>query len=132
MEYAICQPCRDVLSAKFSEDSKEAVRTFLETQVNWEERQHEFMLMHDEAERLDACISCRKERNRCESYSLSALFDSDGNLVVGPLPLLICGECVGKIVAVVSDESRMVWRQFVADHFDGPPEDEGPDSFGIF
>jgi len=132
LEYAICQPCRDVMSDKFSEESKEAVRAFLENEVDWEERQKEFMMMHDPAERLGACISCRKERPACEGFSISALFDSDGNLVTGPLPLLICKGCVARIVAGVSEESRAVWRQFVADHFEGPPGEGEMDGFGLF
>ncbi len=132
LEYAICQPCRDVMSAEFSEESKESVRDFLEKEVDWEERQKEFMLMHDDAERLEACISCRKGRGECEGYSISSLFDSDGNLVTGPLPLMICNGCVARIMAGVSEDSRAVWRQFVADHFDGPPDGDGTDGFGIF
>jgi len=89
--------------------------------------------MHDEAERFDACVSCRKDRKICEGFAISALHDSGGQLVSGPLPLLICHECVGKITASLSEESRGVWRQFVTEHFDGPPGDaSGSDGFGIF
>ncbi|WAC18088.1 hypothetical protein OVA24_12655 [Luteolibacter sp. SL250] len=132
LEYAICQPCRDVMSEKFSEGSKETVRNFLEKEVDWDERQREFMLMLDEAERLEACISCRKGREDCEGFSISFLFDSDGNLVAGPLPLLICNGCIARMMAGVSPESRAVWRHFIADHFDGPPTDEGMEGFGLF
>lgn len=132
LEYAICQPCRDVMSARFSEESKETVRRFLEQEVNWEERQKEFMLMHDDAERLDACISCRKERINCEGFSISALFDTDGNLVTGPLPLLVCSGCVSRIMEEVSPESRAIWRQFVSDHFEGPPPEDEMDDLGLF
>ncbi|MBX3743421.1 MAG: hypothetical protein KF712_20720 [Akkermansiaceae bacterium] len=132
LEYAICQPCRDVMSAEFSEESKESVRNFLEKEVDWEERQKEFMLMHDDAERLEACISCRKGRGECEGFSISSLFDAGGNLVTGPLPLLVCNGCVGRIMAGVSPESREVWRRFIADHFDGPPDEDGMEGFGLF
>jgi hypothetical protein len=131
MEYAICQPCRDLISERFSEESKESVRNFLEREVDWTERQKEFMLMHDDAERLDACISCRKERKECEGFSISSLFDSDGNLVTGPLPLLICNRCITKAVEGVSPESRKIWRQFVSEHFAGPPDRDGMEGFGL-
>lgn len=134
LEYAICQPCRDVMSEEFSDESKQAVRDFLEKEIAWEERQKEFALMHDEADRFAACISCRKNREECGGFALSALFDAGGHLVSGPLPLLICVDCVGRITSRLSEESRAVWRRFVSDHFEGPPgEDEDiSDGLGLF
>lgn len=133
LEYAICQPCRDVMTDKLSEESKEAVRNFLETRIDWEARQRDFMMLHDEAERFNACVSCRKEREICEGFAISAFHDSGGNLVTGPLPLLICHECVATITAKLSEESKAVWRQFIADHFAGPPgEFDVSDGFGLF
>lgn len=133
LEYAICKPCRDMVTDKLSDESKEAVRHFLETRIDWSARQKEFMMMHDEAERFSACIACRRERGDCEGFAISALHDPAGNLVSGPLPLLICHGCVGEITASLSEESRAVWRRFVAEHFQGPPGDtDVSDSFGLF
>lgn len=130
LEYAICQPCRDQITDDLSEESKEAVRKFLETEIDWEARQQEFMMVHDEAERLRACVSCRKSRLECEGFAISALHDAEGHLVTGPLPLLICRECMGRARSLLSESSREVWRKFVQEHFDGPPEDVS-DGFGI-
>jgi hypothetical protein len=132
LEYAICQPCRDETTSELSEASKEAVRRFLENEIDWEARQKDFMLMHDEADRFDACVACRKARESCEGFAISALHDSGGEIVVGPLPLLICQECVAKITASLSEKSRAVWRKFVAEHFEGPPDGGRPDGFGFF
>lgn len=130
LEYAICKPCRDETTAELSEDSKEAVRRFLETEIDWAERQKEFMLMADQAERFGSCIACRTPRGECEGFAISALLDSGGRIVSGPLPLMICHGCVAKITAAMSEESREVWRKFVADHFAGPPD--APGGFGMF
>ena len=46
LEYAVCQPCRDSVSARLSEESKAAVRGFLEREIDWEARLAEFMAMH--------------------------------------------------------------------------------------
>ena len=62
LEYAICQPCRDRVTEELSEESKAAVRGFLEREIDWDARMREFMLSHDSTERFGACIACRKPR----------------------------------------------------------------------
>ena len=125
LEYAICQPCRDQVTDQLSEESKETVRQFLEHEIDWEERVRESMLSHDATERFDACVSCRTPRGEMDGFGISALFDSDGRLITGPLPLLICRGCIGRMTQALSDSSREVWRKFLADHFTGPPNDSG-------
>src|SRR5688572_13796429 len=105
LEYAICQPCRDGVTEQLSEESKAAVRDFLEQGIDWEEQMKEFMLSHDPRERFDACIACRAPREELEGYAISALFDAGGALATGPLPLLICKPCVGRMTVNLSDQS---------------------------
>jgi hypothetical protein len=124
-EYAICQPCRDRVSDQLSEESKESVRNFLEHQIDWEERVREFMLSHETSGRFDACIACRTPRGELDGFGISALFDAGGHLVTGPLPLLICRGCIARMTAELSPESRGVWKKFLAEHFDGPPDESG-------
>lgn len=123
LEYAICQPCRDSVTDELSEESKEAVRTFLESQIDWAARIQDFMMAHDPAARFEACISCQTSRSEIAGFSLSALFDGDGSLIAGALPLLICQPCIHRATANLSDASRAVWRKFLLEHFDGPPDD---------
>lgn len=125
MEYAICQPCRDRVTEQLSEESKEAVRGFLEKEIDWEARMREFMLAPEPTQRFDACIACHAPREGMEGYGISALFDSGGSLVTGPLPLLICQPCIGRMTADLSEASREVWRRFLAENFAGPPRDSG-------
>jgi hypothetical protein len=125
LEYAICQPCRDRIATRISEDSKAAVRQFLEHEIDWAARLAEFMQMPDLSERFSKCIACRVPRTQMEGYGISVLFDSGGKLVSGPLPLLICRSCIGRMTALLSEESRGVWRQFVEEHFCGPPDASG-------
>lgn len=125
LEYAICQPCRDHMAERISEESKAAVRQFLEHEIDWAARLAEFMATSDLSERFLKCIACRTPRSQMEGYAISALFDSGGKLVTGPLPLLICRSCIGRMTALLSDESRSVWRQFVDEHFCGPPDESG-------
>lgn len=125
LEYAICQPCRDEVTDQLSEESKESVRQFLEHEIDWETRMSEFMLARGLEERFAACISCRTPREGLRGYGISALFDSGGAVVEGPLPLLICQACMARMTASLSDQSREVWRKFLAAHFPGPPNDSG-------
>ena len=125
LEYAICQPCRDLVTEQLSGEAKAAVRRFLEYEIDWEARMREFMLSHDLRERFDACIACCTPREELEGFGISALFDSGGSLVTGPLPLLICQQCVARMTADLSDQSREVWKNFLARHFTGPPGDFG-------
>lgn len=124
LEYAVCQHCRDHLSEGISEESKTAVRHFLESEIDWQARVAEFMASADPAERFSHCIACRTPRECMEGFALSALFDSGGTLVTGPLPLLICRSCIGRMTASLSAQTRELWKQFLAEHFDGPPDDQ--------
>jgi hypothetical protein len=125
LEYAICQPCRDRVTDQLSEDSKETVRLFLEKEIDWEGWVRKFSLSYEATERFDECISCHTPRGELDGFGISALFDSDGQLIAGPLPLLICRGCIGRMTQSLSEGSRDVWRKFLAEHFTGPPSDSG-------
>lgn len=122
LEYAICQPCRDATTGLISVESKAAVCRFLEEQIDWEERVQEFLMMHDPVDRFMACIVCQTVREELGGYSISAHFDAGGELIIGPLPLLFCKSCVDRMTSLLSEESREVWRKFLAEHFAGPPD----------
>lgn len=131
LEYAICQNCRDEVTEELSETSKRAVRAFLETEIDWETRIAEFMSRGDPAERLRACVACSTPAAEADGYAISALFDDGGQLVTGPLPLLLCRTCVDRVVATLSEESQALWRRFLEECFDGPPPADGG-GFGFF
>lgn len=123
LEYAVCQPCRDRVAARISEGSKAAVRGFLEREIDWDARVAEFMASPDLEERFSKCIACRTPRGEMDGFGISALFDSGGNLVTGPLPLLICRSCIARMTGLLSEQCRGVWKQFLSEHFSGPPDE---------
>lgn len=123
LEYAVCQPCRDSVSARLSEESKASVRGFLEREIDWEARLAEFMAMPGLAVRFDHCIACGMPRGEMGGFGISALFDSGGHLVVGPLPLLICRSCIGRMTSLLTAKDRGVWKHFLGEHFSGPPDE---------
>lgn len=132
LEYAICQHCRDEVTERLSEQSKRAVRSFLESEIDWEERIAGFMSSEDPMDRLRTCVACSTPAAETDGYAISALFDEDGHLVTGPLPLLLCRACMNRVMAQVSEESKAVWNEFLESCFDGPPADDGIGGFGMF
>jgi len=124
LEYAVCESCRDHVSEKFSEPSKAAIRSFLETEIEWEQRMLDWMDLVRPVERLDRCVACRMSREQTEGFTISGQFGKDGNLIEGALPILMCSSCISQITASLSEESRKVWQNFIAEYFEGPDADE--------
>lgn len=127
LEYALCQPCRTE-SLAFSEKSKAAVRDFLETRIDLPARLAEFMMNPSLDSRMSSCVACRESRSEIRGYCISALFDPSGDLVEGPLPLLICDSCTEQMTEALSEESLAIWRTFLSRNFEGPtdPAEEWP------
>ena len=123
LEYAVCQPCRDEVSGSFSEESKAVVRGFLEAEIDWDARLSEFLASPDVGLRFAACVACRTPREELDGFGISALFDAGGELVTGPLPLLICRTCISRMTGLLSEQSRDVWKRFLDRNFVGPPGD---------
>ncbi|MFD2257402.1 hypothetical protein ACFSSA_12025 [Luteolibacter algae] len=119
LEYAICEGCRKDFSGRFSEASKAEIRSFLESEIDWEARLLEWMALDQPAEKLDHCVACRTSRTGIDGFTLSAQFNGDGTLINGALPLLLCSGCVGNITSRLSDESQKVWQDFISDYFEG-------------
>ena len=120
LEYAICEGCREQTSEDFSEDSKKAVRNFLENEIPWEERLKTFVL--DPEARFTNCVACDCPREHSDGYATSILLDPSGEIDYGPLPLLICSECVEQMSSRLSQATKDSWRRFLDEHFDCPPQ----------
>lgn len=125
LEYAICQSCRNTVSNQLSEESKQAVRDFLEHEIPWEQRIAEFLRHPDPAWRLEHCIACEAPRESCQGYSVSIQLDASGEPVLGALPLMMCEHCTERISQRLSAASRDAWDRFLRDHFDCPPQLSG-------
>lgn len=120
LEYAICEPCRDEVSGRFSDASKAWIRDFLETKIDWQERALEWAKLDQPIKRMDHCVACTMPREWMLGFTISAQFRSDGSLIEGALPLLLCSHCVGQISEGLSPESRETWNRFIAMYFEGP------------
>ncbi|MGJ8632665.1 MAG: hypothetical protein ACSHX7_02000 [Luteolibacter sp.] len=128
MEYAVCETCRDDVSSNFSEQSKTAIRHFLENEIDWEARMLDWMALLKTEQRFDNCVACRAERELLDGFTISAQFRHDGSLVDGALPLLLCSHCIARITDNLSGESKETWQNFISEHI----ADSGDMDFGIF
>lgn len=113
LEYAICEGCRDEVTARIPEETKARVRHHLETTIDWSRRLGELLASHD---RLARCIACEAPRHGSGSYSLSAAFDASGRLIEGPLPLLMCEACAARMKSLLCETGLRVWNDFVESH----------------
>lgn len=116
IEYAICVPCRDGVGKGIDAESKEVVRHFIENEIDWEARMKEFMMEADVAERFNSCICCLEPRQELQDFGICALYDADGDLTAGALPLLICKTCTTRMFFQLSVSSRDILKQF-REHF---------------
>ncbi|MES2997054.1 MAG: hypothetical protein V4733_09625 [Verrucomicrobiota bacterium] len=123
IEYAICQTCRDEIAAGFSDESKAAIREFLETHIDWPKRLADFMRLDDPRQRLDACVKCELPRGEATEFAISGVFDEGGILMEGALPLMLCGGCTREMANALSPASRAAWQDFIVQHFAGPASD---------
>lgn len=129
LEYAICQTCRGEVSSQVPEATKSAVRGFLETEIDWPARLAEHLGHDGESLRFGRCVACLRPREALEGFALSGLFDAEGHLVQGPLPLLMCRDCYGRMTSLLCERGRSVWQRFLDENFEGPFD---PDDLGIF
>lgn len=120
LEYAICESCRELTSNEFSEESKMAVRNFLENEIPWDERLQTYLV--DPKARMTNCVACDCPREHAEGYATSILLDASGEIDFGPLPLLICSKCVEQMSERLSQATKDSWRRFLDEHFDSPPQ----------
>lgn len=120
LEYAICEPCRDQVGEDFSEESKQAVRRFLEEEIPWADRIESYL--QDPERRFRRCVACDCPHELAQGYASSVLFDPLGDVDYGPLPLMICSSCVEQMGKNLSAATRDSWDRFLNDHFDSPPQ----------
>lgn len=112
-EYAICQHCRDEVTARIPDTSKAAIRDFLKSEIDWPRRIDEFFASN---ERFARCVACQIPRGEMIGYAISAHFDEAGHLIEGPLPLLMCDSCCSRMKSLLCNTGQEVWKDFVDTH----------------
>lgn len=121
-EMAMCMDCREDLHGELSEQSRVAMFDFMHDHADMDRREQELGTDTDTGAYLAECITCGADASSLENFSLGAMF-AGKDLVKGPFPMLICGDCEEKLGDTISDETRDVWDRFIGEHFPGPPSE---------
>lgn len=119
-ECALCEDCRDRLHEESSEESRQAIATFMQERIDFESRFQRLLGIFDPESWIESCAICETPRSDAERYTISGMFAGNG-ILFGPYPLGICGKCEEEVNELVSKQTRDVWDDFIASHFDGPP-----------
>ena len=121
-ECAMCLQCRERMNEQLSENSRVAMFDFMHDHADMESRQERLSNNSETEAYIESCITCGKHRSEAKTFTLGAMFSGD-HLIKGPFPLIICDDCEGKMAAIISDETRKFWDDYIAEHFPGPPSE---------
>jgi len=121
MEYALCHECRGGMLASISKESAQYVQEFFERHIDPLRWLEHFGAEGNPAELVASCFACGQSRDEAGGFGISAMFKTAGVLEIGPLPVMICQDCSGKVEAGLSKETRDSWQRFVDENFPGPP-----------
>jgi hypothetical protein len=111
IEYALCMPCLLRMLEESSEESKRNLAKF------HEERQRD-------VSGIDECAFCECTRAgaRDEEFGIAGVCQGDRLLDSA----MICVDCMEDMYAVLSEETKDVWRRFREENFPGVPADFEP------
>lgn len=141
-EMAMCERCRESMTAEFSEETRKNLTRHMNEQLQEaaeklaaeaNENGEIVVAQIDDDEvgqkmmndSLDHCMMCEKARSECHRYSLLSLCSDDMLIAqVTPVvrtPMMMCEDCEGSMSGLISKKTRDQWNHFVEEHFDGPP-----------
>lgn len=121
-EMAMCIDCRENMNDQLSEESRVAMFDFMHDNADMEKREQELGTNSETDAYIAQCITCGVDASSLKNYSLGAMF-SGNELLKGPFPMMMCGNCEEKLGETISDETRDVWDRFIGEHFPGPPSE---------
>jgi hypothetical protein len=111
IEYALCTPCLLRMLEESSEESKRNLAKF------HQERQRD-------VSGFEECSFCERTRAeaRDEEFGIAGVCQGDRLLDSA----MICVDCMEDMYAVLSEETKEVWRRFREENFPGVPADFEP------
>lgn len=121
-EMAMCMDCREEMNAQLSEESRVAMFDFMHDHADMDKRESELGAESETNDYLASCITCGVNASALKNFSLGGMFAGE-ELIKGPFPMLMCGDCEEKLGETISDETRDVWDRFIGEHFPGPPSE---------
>lgn len=128
-EYALCKACMQNAQSRWSEDSLQAINTYMQSAVRFpiyfresmdyleSENPDEF----DVESRLNLCAVKNEPRSESTEYQLLGMFKGD-KMLVSVFPYMLSGEAMDEIVELLSAETLGEMDDFTDDLFTWPPE----------
>ena len=126
-EFAICKRCHEALGGQCSEETSQAVTSFMMSALSDRmlELQQDVTAEEILEKSVNECIVCSKSRSECHRYGLAGISMGSELVVEMSLfarsPLMICHDCELQMSELVSKKTRDTWDRFVEENFDGPP-----------
>ena len=114
MEMAICCDCHQKLQTSYSKESKDKIWNFYLDHGDFPGRLKKFfpLPVGNPDLWINHCMTCGATRRSVPEYIVAAhVFE--GDLVYGETPLMICFNCMNKIVKLLSEESRDVYDRWM-------------------
>jgi hypothetical protein len=105
LELAICAGCHDRLQQSYSKESRERIWNFYLDHADLPGRVKKFSAMPPAPDYwLNSCLTCKTLKGRLQEYVIAARC-MDHYLVLDETPMLVCADCMEKIMDLMSEES---------------------------
>ncbi len=109
-EHAICSECGEELIQEYSDESLSRIQEFMSK-----------LDLH--AEDTETCHLCESSVETGEEHMISALCQKQ-TMVLSPM--ILCIDCLDRMNALLSEETRDSWDDFVRENVPGMPAAEEP------
>lgn len=121
-EFAICQPCQQVMSEALSKESRERISTYFQEHLS--PSQIEANLQKSDRSPDDSiqdCMLSGEAIQTCTEYSLYAQCQGE-EMEMNIFPFALSGKVLEQMAELLSDRSREEMDDFMGHYFTGPPE----------
>ncbi len=127
IEYAMCEACVEKAQQELSEESRQAVASYLAEHIDFAarlERLHQLQETDDdEIDPLDWFDHCAVTgESDCRERQIAAWCQGTQMRVGHALPLMLSGPALEELQKVLSEKTRGWMNDFVGDNFGMPPE----------
>ncbi|MBC8125901.1 MAG: hypothetical protein H8M99_01980 [Gloeobacteraceae cyanobacterium ES-bin-144] len=105
LEMAICNGCHDRLQQSYSKKSREQIWNFYLDHADLPERRKKFHALPPMPDFwMNNCLTCKTLRGRSQEYGIAARCVGE-YLILDETPMMVCSDCMGKMIEVMSEES---------------------------
>ncbi|MAS93162.1 MAG: hypothetical protein CMO55_08195 [Verrucomicrobiales bacterium] len=115
LEWAICGDCSERFREEISEESQEAIASFMATAKTGPDH-----ILRSPTEKTSYCYICATPREQLVGYNIQAICSGE-ELISMQAPLLVCHSCEEQAAELLSKATKDHYDRFFEQHFGGPP-----------